>query len=257
MPINKSLTLAEYFAHPAINNTRLKKILKTPLDFLANQDTVSSIARLQGNVIHCVLLEPSEFDNRYFFEPVFKGKGMKAAKAEFLASQGGKIPIPAKIANWTKKFLDKVKTDFNLRCLIASGDTEVSAFKMLGEGIEGKARADLDTEDILWDVKSTSEGISDLEIYRTIKKHLYHFQAAHYCKIFGKEKFGWIFIDTKDTLHLSRRVLCPPELLSSGFSLHDHAINILSECLKTQSWPGYPETVEELKLPTWAKEIYE
>ena len=37
-----------------------------------------------------------------------------------------------------------------------------------------------------------------------------------------------------------------------GYGLQQRALAKLAGCLKNNRWPGYPETVAEIELPTWA-----
>lgn len=48
---------------------------------------------VSGRAIHCTILEPDEFHDRYVVMPKFSGKGMKAAKQEFLDNTPERVEI--------------------------------------------------------------------------------------------------------------------------------------------------------------------
>ncbi len=263
--IHYDMPVEEYFAHPAINSSRAKLTEDTMLDFYENKNGKSTKSKTKGSATHTLLLEPHKFDSLYAVQPEDWGNLTKLDEGKprwdaFKKENAGKTCLKFRDeGEFFAKLRIRVKQHITLRYLLAIGRPEVTSIVTDPTGLELKARADLLTKDTIYDIKTTSDGLSNEDLYRTIKRYKYEFSAAHYLRVFNCvldnsiSSFTWIFVDTSSpALHI-RLVRCPTYLLENGHERVDAAINKIVECQKTNIWPGYPEEIEELELPTWAR----
>jgi len=252
MPI-LNLSEKEYFSHPAINSSLLKLMVShTPADFKHEQMFPSNETTRSmdfGSAIHCLLLEPEKFKSLYVpYEGIKRGKKWETFKndhPEHIIISNSQLEQVINACN-------VVLANPTLRIILANSQKEISAVHKFEEGYELKAKADILGKKTMWDVKTTAMGLSDKALYRAIYKYYYHFSAAHYMKVFNAnlegriENFGWIFIDTTSKLFHTRLVLAPADLLESGFILLNAALEKLQECMKTNVWEGYPQSISVL-----------
>lgn len=253
--------MSEYLAHPAIGSSHLKQILYSPRDFVMyksrnRKDTPQTIL---GEATHCILTELDQFAERFAVQPEDwgpknAGSGYKRWK-EFKEENAGKHCL-----GWeNKQFLDDLlvarEEHTGIRHIFdkVGGYQEVTAYTKEEDGFQLKARTDwLGNNGILWDIKTSSKGVSEFEMNRTIKDMGYHFQAAHHMHVLSEHAeirdFGWIFIDTDSpSVNIVTRLISQ-SLLVWGQKDFNSAINQLKECVDTDIWPRrYDDEITTLK----------
>lgn len=256
----------DYFAHPAINSSRAKDAEITMKDFIESGiDNKTTAAQTKGSAIHCLLLEPHKFDALYAVQPEDWGNLTRKDEGKpkwdaFKEENAGKICLKYKDeGEFFLRLKEKVKACMQLRYLLALGRPEVTGIITDQHGIQRKARADLLTKDTILDIKTTTGGMTNEDLYKTIRAYKYDFSAAHYLRVFNSildnslTNFVWIFLDTKSpSLHI-RLVRCPISLLQDASQRVEDVFVKIAECQKTNVWPGYSDEIEELELPTWAR----
>lgn len=259
------LDMDAYLSLPSLGSSDLKIILNSPADFIANCSRIKNETKATtlGTAIHAAILEPDEFNDRYVIQnqdwgPRNKGEGYqrwKEFKAE--AKESGKLVIAFEDSLLLKRVIDATEKHKGLRSLLKGAAFEKTAISTDGKL---KARADLITVDnYIWDLKTTSKGVNDNDISKTIYTMGYHFQAAHHMRVFVDhmpiEGFGWIFVST-DTpaVHIVTRK-ASQTLLKAGKKDHDYALTLLHECNTTGNWWGYDDGISEIDLPLWIESI--
>ena len=92
-----STTRSDYDSIDALNWSTLKLMDVTPAyakhQYDHPEEREDKPAWVAGRAVHCAIQEPDQFHDRYVVMPVFSGKGMKAAKQEFLDNTPDKIEI--------------------------------------------------------------------------------------------------------------------------------------------------------------------
>lgn len=248
-----------YHAHPAIGSSLLRKILTTPADFIHAQSArqESTAALLLGSAIHMSYLQPipSLLQEQIALQPEDwgpknVGEGKKKWDA-FKKEHEGKIVLGWDDAQTVRGCVRSLQS---LRPLTSTDNTEVTAFAKIN-GVELKARADLDDGEILWDVKTTSEELDEYNLSKTIANYGYHFQAAQYLEVFEaagapRNGFGIIWVN-KSAPHHSRITLLSDEFLAMGRNDFNYALYLLNKCRDSGEWPGYPKEITTLSPPTW------
>ena len=262
--------MQDYLNDPGIGSGTLNYISYpyTPADFKANVTSPyfkgSPSANL-GTFIHSKVLEPATFDDLYIYEPLKIDKRSTAGKekaAEFAKAAEGKIVIP---------FCDRVKIEAaaeavgaheELKGILSQGNAEITgvayfAKHLTPDGLRFKTREDWLTDDgYVYDIKTLSEHPTDDNLAKTIQKYAYHFKAVHHMEVLRRcgvdvKGFRWVFITTHlPTCHVVVKSMSL-EMEAIGKALHSQAIGLLAHCTKTNTWPGYSQTIEPIELPSW------
>ena len=90
-----NLSNAEYHSGPGISKSQLDMVALSPALLKWQESAPVDEEKLQaldmGTALHCLLLEPDEFDKRFIVAPAFNRRTTagKAAEAEFLAECRG------------------------------------------------------------------------------------------------------------------------------------------------------------------------
>jgi len=138
-----------------------------------------------------------------------------------------------------------------------TGANEVSVFwKHPSTELLLKARADRITMDdanrmVVIDLKTCGEGDAMPDTFaREMAKWHYHRQAAFYLDAFGASLFVFIVIETTPPFGIATYYV-EEDTLSLGRAHNQADLIRLAQCIRTDTWPGYPDTLRELSLPDW------
>jgi PDDEXK-like domain of unknown function (DUF3799) len=268
------MPMVDYHAHPALNSTKIKAVVNGEIQkFKAMKDGTwnekASEPQVLGTAVHellPLLQNPDKFNQICIECPDYGAKRSNEAKqnyADFYELHKDKLVLEKKSFDVLQKIAKAAKDHFNLRFLLASCKSEVTGFITDEYGDEYRARADLLGTNWIWDFKTISSSMSDLEIYRAIIKFGYHISAVHYLKVFNQltdnqygNNFGWVFLESNPKSEFTRiRLLkCPELLINKATILYDDAINKIRECRETGLYQDFSDEIEELKLPRWENE---
>lgn len=147
--------------------------------------------------------------------------------------------------------------------VLRKGKAEMSGYYSDPEtGIKCKIRPDFFNEDrqILVDVKTTRD-VELTEFSKTIWNYRYDFQMAMYCEgirlITGKKVDFPLFLALEKTPPFECAVyLADDGMLEKGGMDYRMAMDVLSYCLKNNTWDSYQSRLQPISLPPWAlKEI--
>jgi hypothetical protein len=261
--IHKAIPMSDYLADSGVSSSSLITIkTHSPMEYqaqlaLPNKETA---ALALGTALHSALMEPESFDDIYVYGENFgpqTSKKNKEVKAAFLEKHKGKIVIPFKdipLIESCKKALDENQT---IKKLIDESEVEVTAIAdfmphVVKGGLRLKTREDLiDKNGWIWDLKTTSDGLSEHQMLRTIYKYNYHFKAAHHMEVMrraGREinGFGWIFLSTalNKPQFVARK--CSDLLMMKAQDDWCIALAQLAMCRKNDYYPGYSEEIKTI-----------
>ncbi len=252
-----NVSKADYLTHPYDGSTGLRMILQSPADYRAykSQPKIDTAATTWGTIVHCLLLEPSEFDKRYAIQPADWGPLNKLPGSrlwkEFKAENAHKQVIKADDARELLRIRNAACDHVQLQRILKGAITEVTAYD---DDNELKACADcIDTDGVIWDIKTTSKGLHDEDLAWTVFKGGYHFQAVHQTHVFKKKRdirgWGWVFIST-DTpaIHILPR-RANYRFLAEAQKDFDWALEKRNWCRETNQWPGYGDDITEIYYP--------
>jgi len=252
----QTMSNAEYHRHPAISKSGLDQIAKSPAHFQLYRNTPkeSTTDMDIGTAFHSLLLEPEKFDSDILVCDA-STRSTKIYKDLSAAN-----PDKTIIMRDEKIMLDGMRKSFEANTtvngLLGSSLVEKSFFWTDKEtGVECRCRPDIIFNGhILIDLKSTRDarGFS-----RSAAEYRLHVQSAFYMTGFqavtGVSPKEFLFITVeKSAPHGVITYRADDSFLKSGFEAMRRDLNLYAACLKTDIWPCYPESIQDLKLPVWA-----
>lgn len=251
------LPAKDYFAANRLNNSGIKKLLKSPLHFRTSliEKEEDTKALILGSAIHCAVFESADFKNRYIGAPEGVDRRTKEGKAVWAdLESSGKTILTATdhetVTNTARSVLDHPTA----QKLIRNGHPELTLFSEL-EGIETKCRMDYYIPGVIIDLKTT-EDASPSGFARSVANYGYDIQAAWYldcCEAadFNAHTFIFIVVE-KSAPHAVALYELDIQSIETGRAKYRKAIEIYKNCIDTGNWPGYSEAIEMVSLPAWA-----
>lgn len=247
-----------------VNKGALDRLAKTAAHYRAwvdGADEPETPALVFGRALHALVLEPDTFAREWAPAPSFgdlRTKAGKAARDEWQAANAGVIVLP--LDDWTKlhAMREAVMAHSVAGKLFDGGTSEATAVWIdRRTGLVCKARFDTWRDDLvlIGDLKST-EDASPTAFARSIARYRYHVQDAHYCAgaaALGFPGVRFIFVAVEKAAPYAVGVhMLDVESSSRGDELRARGMDSLNECLRTDTWPGYPAEVNTIALPNWA-----
>lgn len=188
-----------YYGHlgkQALSSSACKMLLESPKTYYyvtkygQKEDTP---ALLTGKLIHTMILEPQEFDNRFDISST-KGKTTKAFKELKETSQ--KAVITSDEYDAAMRIVDAFNRNEIVKQYLKGATFEQPGIGMLS-GLPFRAKADIINveEGFIADIKTTTDLQSSFRF--SARKYGYDMQAYIYTQIFGVKDFYFIAIDKK------------------------------------------------------------
>lgn len=260
MDRTEQLSETDYHLHPAIGSTQLKTILKSLGRFQFEQTIkrVPTKAMIFGTAFHFAVLEPKRFKTEVVEMPTFSGKGMYAAKDEWLTEHHGKIVISEDEMTACKNMLRALSQHPIATSLLVGGAPELSYFWTDKEtGIECKARPDYRRHGgVLVDIKTTEDAA--LEAFsRSVLNYGYHISSAHYLngvsQVLGQQFEKFIIIACeKEAPYGIQCFEIDFGTLEKGQELCKRALLKLKTAKDTNHFPAYNDSeIVPLNIPTY------
>jgi hypothetical protein len=272
--IHKGIPFAEYNAHPAARSSHLKILLdETPADLktvLENPDQENSAALLKGEVLHAMLLEPHTVEHRFIFEKtplkdktkLEKNGGSKERWDEMKAQAAayGRVIVGHDIYQECIGMTETVRKSPLWDRVERFADKELTLIADI-DGVRCKVRLDaflapINMPGVIIDLKTTSKGLSDREIQKTIIEREYQFSAGMYCTVaetlgLSVAGFRWLFIQSE--MPYQWRIIDASEsMIERGKREFRKALEIYRMSAETNNWSGYfGNRIETIDLPDW------
>ncbi|ERT13608.1 PD-(D/E)XK nuclease-like domain-containing protein, partial [Photorhabdus temperata] len=242
----------DYHSGAGISKSQLDDIAINPAIFqwrkMAPIDEEKIKALDMGTALHCLLLEPDEFSNRFIEAPEFNRRTNqgKADEKEFISQcvntgktvmdyeqhRKLKIMCESAMAHPGAKYL--LEADGHCEASIYWNDTET------GELCRIRPDKFLKGRPLIVDVKK----VDDMDRFsRHIEEFRYHVQAAMYCEGF-EQHFGqspsFVFIAVSESINCGRYpvrlfVLCDDDH-DVGYSLFRRDIETYHTCKASDNW---------------------
>ena len=275
----------EYQSSPGLSNTGLTAFAQSPLHYFAlyrdpnRPPRETKAGQLEGQLAHCALLEPAEFDSRYAVLPEdaprrpseaqWKAKNPSADSVSAMSwwtmwneATAGRTIITADQRDAATAQACSARGVRDISMLLSVGQPEVSAFwidRQTGELC--RCRPDWvhpvgDKGVILVDAKTCSDA-SPGDFARQIARKGYHRQAAWYSDGYsiasGLPVLGFVFVAIETTYpYAASAVMLDDDGLQKGRSDNRELLNRFALCSQSDTWPGYGDSVEQIALPRWA-----
>ena len=270
-----------YHAHPALGSSTLKRMAsaspwhawKLGLD-PARPVIEPSEAMRAGTLAHCAILEPASVTERYVVRP----EGLDGR------TRDGKLWL-----NDARRFGREVITFEQMETAIAqaravreqlpevadlldgAGHSEVSAFWVRealdpasGEVIEVECKCrpdrvcEVDARSVvLLDIKTAKDAGAE-GFARAIWQYRYDLQDSWYCE--GYETASDVMVMAmvyvvveSDYPHAAAAYVLDDEARALARGDIDKLVRTYAQCKRANSWPGYPNTVQSISLPSWVR----
>jgi len=267
--------MTNYYDIQAASASGLKVLNRSPLHYWARyidpnrEPHEPTDAQLLGQRVHCAILEPAEFDNRYTVIPEGLDRRTKEGKQIWQSIlDSGKEPIKNEQMQQIKAMADAFRTHRVSRVLfdVDHAILETPLFwNDADTGASCKAKPDYHIlpcaqfpRGLIVDLKTTSDA-SPVEFARQSWNLDMHLQAAMYPegyqRVYGvvdRPDFLWGVVENKPP-YAVMYYTAPASLIEYGRDESKRLIAIYQRCITSGVWPGYGDEVQELVLPAWAE----
>ena len=244
----------------------LDRLAKSPLQYktwIEGPSWDPTPAMALGTALHMAVLEPSSFEKAYAVEPDFgdcRFKENKSKRDAWRDDNAGR-----RFLGWDDGIAilgmrDSLRRHPLIGHHLESAKAEQSLYWVDTEtGIQCKARVDLWLPKLrlALDVKTT-EDASLRGFTRSVASYRYDRQADFYEHGFaavGEPVEHFVFL----AVEKSPPYECALFTVDQEFLMWVHEetrrlMRTLAECVTFGRWPGYPERIQNVKVPGWAKE---
>lgn len=257
--IRYDLPAGEYHVHPARSKSYLwKHYSGTPAHAEYGEAETTPSMDL-GTAVHFAALEPEKFETDVERGPDDR-RGNKWKDALEAGLAYGRLVLTSGDYDKARRMGDAARKLPIVRQLSeAQILREASAFWTDPEtGLECRCRPDIycPAFEIMADLKTTSDASAFTWAKRAADMG-YHAQEAWYTdgwqEAGGGGVDGFVFIVVEsDYPHLAAAYELTPQAVQEGRMAMRKALLSYRDCRAAGSFPGYPETVQELDLPGWA-----
>jgi exodeoxyribonuclease VIII len=256
---------AAYHSSEGISKSGLDMIATSPAVFqwakTAPRDEEKLKAMDMGTALHCIILEPEEFADRFIISPSFNlrtndGKTEKKAFLEDCESLGKTI-MDAEEGRLLNIMKESVMAHPVARYLMESeGQNETSLYwndEDTGELCKCRPDRMLNDYTTIIDVKK----VADMERFtRHVEEFRYHVQDAFYSEgyraIYGEEP-TFLFLAVSSTVNAGRYPVevfdLTPDWKAAGSDLYKRDLATYHECKQNNDWLH----IHTLERPRWAK----
>ncbi|MFM0638041.1 PD-(D/E)XK nuclease-like domain-containing protein [Paraburkholderia metrosideri] len=262
----EGLSIERYHALDPVSKSQLDTLDLSPAIFYARHRAsnrpapVSKAGQLEGQLAHCAVLEPHEFEARYVVGPTVN-RNTKVWK-EFVEAHPDRVAIQGDQYEAAVRQAASVRALPEVREALERGRAEVSAFWTDPDtGVECRCRPDFvhpvnDSAVVLLDLKTFSSAAPD-EFRRQAARKRYHIQDAFYTDGYAAASdldvlaFIFIAVETEYPYAASAMML---DGVSRDQGRADYKRNLTTykRCEESGDWPGYSKEIQLITLPNWA-----
>ncbi|MES0445018.1 MAG: PD-(D/E)XK nuclease-like domain-containing protein [Desulfobacterales bacterium] len=247
---------ADYFAIKAVDVASVTLLKKLDCPAKALIPFRPTPAMLLGTLVHCAVLEPEEFDDRYVVAPVIN-KRTNAGKAEwkeFVEANAAKAVLTMEEKDTAFYIARCVMAHSVARDLLTGGEAErVYSWENEKFGVACKGKADYVNGNIVVDLK-TAQDASPGGFSRSCANFGYHMQDAHYTEGSQCDQFIFVVVETTYPFVVEVYELDEDAKLI-GRDKTDQALHRFQELNMFDLWGvnySGEDKVTKLSLPGWA-----
>ena len=268
--VRHGLSIGDYHGMPGASKSVLDSIALSPaIAYARHIDPArppqqEKSGQLEGQLAHCAVLEPDEFDKRYVVGPDWNRNTKKWHEyvEQMAAERHGVVILKPEQREVAMRQAESVRRLPEVREALERGRAEVSAFWIDPEtGIQCRCRPDWvhpigGTGVVLLDLKTYSCA-SPAEFRRQVARKRYHVQDAFYSDGYaaasGADVHGFVFVAVETEYPFAASAVMLDDLgKAAGRDLYRRDLGTYAECMRTGVWPGYGDKIEIINLPAWA-----
>jgi len=277
------LDIKKYHSGAGISKTGLSDLQRSPFMYWAkhlNPDRPADKERagqLEGNLAHCAILEPDQFNKRYAIipedapnRPTSRQINAKEPSTATLIAisywkqfnadhNNATIITPAQYETAMRQG-DSVRSQPQAKELLDNGQPEISAYWIDPDtGVLCRCRPDWVSQVgggvILPDVKTCSDA-SPEDFARQVARKGYHMQAAYYTDGYGAAAktlvHAFVFFAVEDQYPwASCAMTLDPDGEALGRATYQSLLQTYARCQETNTWPSYSDAIELISLPRY------
>lgn len=256
------MTLQDLNDRP-LSYSSIKEFAKSPKHFInyRNKPKETTPALTYGQALHCMLLEPQEFNNTFTIMPKFDLRTTigKEGYAKFQEQAEGKTILDEKLHNELFNLVEYIKTNPEWETLISGAQTEVED-RVEIFGLPFVTIKDIVKANGVVDVKSVQSGQIDTLI-KDFYNYQYHIQAAIYTQ--QGESFSFYVVE-KNEPYYNGLIKVSDDFISYGKKELERLCLAFNYCLDRPEcfdmsydfWYKFDGIKPVINLPYWVKNIY-
>lgn len=259
----------EYRAALGVTQSLLRELAKSPAHYRAalTAERKQTPSMRLGTLAHMAVFQPVLFDCSIAVAPDMHKNSKGYKEFELTAQARGKEIITAQELAQCEGMVKAVKGHPTAAALLEQeGYSEVSVGCQCPEtGLFLKGRFDWydRVNCVIIDLKTTSNAMPD-KFTKSVADFHYHWQAAHYLEMArliseGNLRiydFSFIFVVVET--EPPHGVMCyriHPQDLDRAVVQRMTLLKLLADCEAKNEWPCYPDGIEFISLPRWAREL--
>lgn len=267
----------DYFDQSALSSSGVKDLLVSPLHFKSRREQARTAkpAMIVGQLVHYHLLQANLIDLSASLppdskEPVHVGEHIAIWRAtktfgktaeSWLADNSNRFCCTEDQWVQAKAIADSVLADKRVAAFLGIDGEREKAIYLEYDGVACKAMFDIITPDLIIDVKTTDpdgQCLKDASAFEySFSKYKYDVQAAWYLKMAElwdgrKRDFIFLTVETKHPFGVIPYDVSDFDL-QYGWEQCEQGIEIYKDCLKHDSWPGYPFKVKTIDTSRWRR----
>jgi hypothetical protein len=213
-----------------------------------------------GAAVHAAVLEPGKFTQRYTQAPETDKRSKLGKEAHEAAAAGGRVLLKIEELVAISEMLNAINSHPYAGILLNpdDGEAEVSIAWIDEEtGVHCKARPDFlnHAHNVCVDLK-TCQDSSMGAFTRAIVSYNYHLQSSMYTDGLaanGRDvDFVFVVVETDPPYGIGCYELSPADS-ELGRTRYKRALRVYQQCVENHTWPGYPEHVRIIELPSYAR----
>jgi exodeoxyribonuclease VIII len=227
-----------------VSNSMLSHLTnKSPeyFQYMLNHSQPPSSAMKFGSAFHMYVLQPDEFEKHYVVTPNIdkRTKQGKQEYTEFMLKNQFKTLISESDLQTIQMMSDKLSQDSLCKDLLKIGKPEqIIAWNNPEYDVNCKGMLDIhcNINDIIVDLKTTQD--CNLKPFtRSIKKYMYHKQAAFYTDAVRALSYYIVAIEKNPPFSLNVFEISG-DVLDQGRHLYNQELYLYKRCLDEGNWPG-------------------
>lgn len=259
--IYENMAFSDYATMKGLNQSKLGLLRRCPQKFkhalTAPQSDSDALAI--GRAIHTAALQPELFNDEFLCLPEIDRRTTKGREeyAALCASNPEKTILKAAEFNKALEIASEIRSNQHVMRLLEGAFMELSVdWTDPATGVLCKARLDAYNEDIgtVIDIKTTIDA-SPQGFARKLYSYGYNRQAAWYLeslKAHGEAANHFVFIAVeKEPPYSVGLYRLSDEAIKLSKSENEALLRKYAECLRTDSWPGYTDGIEDISIPQY------
>lgn len=257
--VYRSVSDSVYHAFPAISNSGLGKIRRSPAHYKYGEGKEATDALIFGRAFHSAIGTPADFEKDFVtWEGDRRTTAGKEAYAKLVEKHGENLIKTADLTAILAMRGALMENPVAKSLMDMAGEPELSILWDC-EGVLAKSRIDkyVAKDGLLVDWKTTRNAHPEA-FAKSVYQYGYHRQAAFYlwaARAMGLKADRFLFVAIEKEPPYGNGVYeLSDAALRSGLAEVIDLIGVYKTCLETNTWPSYGTDIITLDLPAWAAE---